>query len=288
MNIRALETLVQILTVESFSEVAEMRNMTLSAVSMQMKSLEHELDVELFDRQCRPPRLTPLGRKIAQQAQLILGERDSLTKMCQNSQELRGVYLLGFIQTASVRVLPKFLLIATQRAPNAAFQFTSGLSEDLSTQVAEGKLDAAVVTQVAEQAEGLNIQTLVEEELVIAVPQAYRHCDLASLQQQLKFIRFRPTTGIGRLVSSAIKDRENPPTNQLILNSIEGTLECVKLGLGFTVLPKPDVSRYRDERIATIASSGLFPNRHLALVTRSDRQTEHWRAYLFNLLREAI
>ena len=89
MNIRALETLVQISQVQSFSTAAEIRNMTLSAVSMQMKALEAELDVELFDRQSRPPRLTPLGRQVAVQARAILSERDGLTMLCQDTGESR-------------------------------------------------------------------------------------------------------------------------------------------------------------------------------------------------------
>ncbi len=284
MNIRALETLVQISQVHSFSTAAEIRNMTLSAVSMQMKALETELDVELFDRQSRPPRLTPLGRQVAVQARAILSERDGLTMLCQDKQSLTGRFVIGFIQTASVRILPRFLENTRAKAPNAAFQFTAGLSETLSDFVAEGRLDAAVVTQVDQDAKHLCFQRISTEEMVMALPKAYADIDDKALGSDLPFIRFRPTTGIGRLITSALSKSSNKPEQQIILDSIEGTLECVKRGLGYTVLPKPDVERYFDDRLVMRSVRDQYPSRNLVLVTRNDKQTDTWRDPLFALM----
>ena len=285
MNIRALETLVQLLVQPSFSAVAEARNMTLSAVSMQMKALEKELNAALFDRQSRPPRLTPLGRKVAQQAQAVLAERDDLQSLCQSDQGLTGQFLIGFIQTASVRVLPRFLANARAQAPHATFQFAAGLSETLSDDVAEGRLDAAVVTQVEREVAHLRFQRLATEEMVMALPASHANLDPKALSAALPFIRFRPSSGIGRLISTALAKAEHQPAQQLILDSIEGTLECVKLGLGYTVLPEPDVARYADARIVSRSVQGDYPGRDLVLVTRDDKTSEKWRAEVFGLMK---
>jgi DNA-binding transcriptional LysR family regulator len=284
MNIRALETLTHILTTQSFSAVAEIRNMTLSAVSMQMKSLETELDVQLFDRQSRPPRLTPLGRQVAIQAREILSARDNLRVLCQGEQSVTGQFLIGFIQTASVKILPRFLENSRHKATKATFQFSSGLSETLTDSVAEGRLDAAVVTRVDQDIDQLCFQSLATEEMVMVLPKAYSRADDKTLTSDLPFIRFRPTTGIGRLITSALSYSENKPQQQLILDSIEGTLECVKRGLGYTVLPKPDVERYWDDRLVMRSASDKYPSRDLALVTRNDRQADVWRDALFSLM----
>ena len=285
MNIRALETLVQLLSQPSFSAVAEARNMTLSAVSMQMKALEKELEAELFDRKSRPPRLTPLGRKVAEQAQAVLAERDDLQSLCQSDQGLTGQFLIGFIQTASVRVLPRFLANARAHAPLATFQFAAGLSETLSDDVAEGRLDAAVVTQVDREVAHLRFQRLATEEMVMALPASHSELDAEALSAALPFIRFRPTSGIGRLISTALTNAQHIPAQQLILDSIEGTLECVKLGLGYTVLPEPDVARYADARLVTRSVQGAYPGRDLVLVTRDDKTSEKWRDEVFGLMK---
>lgn len=284
MNVRALETLVHLLGHPSFSAVAEARNMTLSAVSMQMKALEKELNAELFDRQSRPPRLTPLGRQVALQAQGVLAERDDLLSLCQSDHGLTGQFLIGFIQTASVRILPHFLANARRLAPKATFQFAAGLSETLSDDVAEGRLDAAVVTQVDQEVAHLKFQRLATEEMVMALPASHADDDLDTLSAALPFIRFRPSSGIGRLISTSIAKAKQKPDSQLILDSIEGTLECVKLGLGYTVLPAPDVARYADDRLVTRSVEGTYPGRDLVLVTRDDKTSGRWRDEVFGLM----
>ncbi|MEO1794512.1 MAG: LysR family transcriptional regulator, partial [Pseudomonadota bacterium] len=72
MNLRFLETLVTVADTGGFTPAAAASNRTLSAVSMQMKMLERDLDAELFDRTRRPPSLTPLGRRVADQARDVL------------------------------------------------------------------------------------------------------------------------------------------------------------------------------------------------------------------------
>ena len=74
MQTHLLKTLLKISQVQSFALAAEHLNMTLSAVSMQMKSLEEQLDASLFDRKFRPPKLTPLGLAVAEKAQAVVDE----------------------------------------------------------------------------------------------------------------------------------------------------------------------------------------------------------------------
>ena len=59
MDIRHLKTLVAIAESESFLAAAERVSLTPAAVSLQMKTLETQLNVALFDRSTRPPHLNP-------------------------------------------------------------------------------------------------------------------------------------------------------------------------------------------------------------------------------------
>ena len=88
--------------------------MTLSALSMQMKTLESQLGVALFDRAFRPPQLTPLGRQIAQQAGKVVAAQIELQHIAASPEPLSGHFRLGFIPSASVRLLPGFLQMLWQ------------------------------------------------------------------------------------------------------------------------------------------------------------------------------
>lgn len=102
MRTRLLETLVCIYRVQSFTRAAALQNMTLSALSMQMRTLEAELNAALFDRGFRPPQLTAVGRQIAVQAEELLKEEARIRSLCGSDNQLTGLYRLGFTQSAGV------------------------------------------------------------------------------------------------------------------------------------------------------------------------------------------
>ena len=83
--------------------------MTLSAVSTQIKTLEEELGVLLFDRAHRPPRLTPQGHAVCARAEDVLERETALVAECQTGGALAGRFRIGFVATASIRLLPDFL-----------------------------------------------------------------------------------------------------------------------------------------------------------------------------------
>lgn len=276
MQTRSLETLVRIEQVQSFSKAADLQNMTLSALSMQMKSLETRLDVRLFDRSFRPPKLTPLGRSIAVQAARILKEQDALTAMCGRYGELVGRFRLGLISSVSVRLLPKFLNLIRQDAPNASFELTTGLSEDLSEQVLQGLIDAAVMTSAPSPPKGLRFDAIAREEMAFAAPRQYADTAIEDLAQSLPFIHFRPTTGIGNLIADHVRRHTNKPRETIILDNLEASMEFVKEGLGYTLLPLPDIRRCADNRVHIFPESASTMYRELALVSRQDSSHVRW------------
>lgn len=280
MQIRSLETLVRIAQVTSFTEAAALQNMTLPALSMQMKALETELDAVLFDRGFRPPKLTPLGRQVAEQAKTVISQAQTLKNLCLSTDSLMGHFRLGFIQTASVRILPGFILSTQRLAPRATFQYSTALSETLTDQVLNNLQDAAVVTQVGSTDKFLRYDEISSEELALAVPAAYAETPISSLPEQLTFIHFRSTTGIGRLITSRMESLPIRPTQTLVLDGIESIMECVRRGIGYTILPLQDLMRHVDSDVFVHPAASSKLKRRLSLVTRQDQQTDLWRAQL--------
>lgn len=285
MRTRMLETLVKISQVESFSAAAQAQNMTLSALSMQMKALEAELNVTLFDRSFRPPSLTPLGRRIAAQAGDVIRAVETLQALSDDrANTLIGAFQLGFIQSASARILPKFLKLAQSRAPSATFRYRTNLSEVLTDQVEAGHIDAAIVTQVDRAPRGLHTDLIASEPMALAVPSDLGHLGPEQLGDALPFIHFRPSTGIGSLIAGAIDRGLLTPRQTLQLDGIEACMECVKEGAGYTMLPLPDIRRYADTRVQVVEGTLAGLTRNLILLTRDDIQSDKWRPRLLALL----
>lgn len=254
--------------VGSFAEAARRLNMTLSAVSMQMKALEQDLDVTLFDRSQRPPRLTAKGREIVGHARAVVEAEHALLKASRPEGRLRGVFHIGFVLSASVRLLPGFLTLARATMPDVRFEVETGLSADLERKIVDGQLDLAVLTVGGKNTELLDVTVLQTEPLVYGLPQESVRRSTRWFMDTLPFLHFAPTSGIGRLISSHIAGLEPPPSRTIVLDGMEAIVECVKQGIGFTILPRPDIERYADHAVATRPVSRHELSRDLVLVAR--------------------
>ncbi len=268
MQTRSLNTFVRIAQIGSFARVAEELNTTLSTVSMQMKTLEENLGVALFDRTYRPPTLTPLGRTVAKHAASVAAAEAQLLNACGSVDELSGTWRIGFVATASVRLLPRFLTRAAQVAPGAEFELETALSEVLGSRVLTGQLDAAIVTASGEPQAGIHYSLLRKEKLVYAIPSGFDNLAIANLPDHLQFIQFNPSSGIGKLIAAHIRHlRPTSNSEPILLDSVEAIMECVNAGLGFTLLSEPDIRRYADEAVRIVDPEDANLSRRLVLAT---------------------
>lgn len=287
MHTRALKTFLHIVRAGSFIRAADEMNTTLSTVSMQIRSLENNLRVILFDREFRPPRVTPLGQQIAEYAQEIIDAEKRLIAACEFTEELSGVFSIGFIATASVRLLPSFLAKARNSAPNASFRFETALSEVLEERVLSGHLEAAVVTASKAPPIGLVYTSLRSEQLVYAFPPGCYDQSIEMIEDQFSFLQFNPGSGIGKSIESLQRKKSKQPTNHtIVLDSVEAIMECVNQGLGFTLLAKPDVQRYASKGVTLVETEGSEFVRDVVLVTREsfEVKTRNLIADLFHIL----
>jgi len=281
MNLRALENLYRIHQLGSFTRVAELAHVTLSALSMQMKALEAELGAELFDRSHRPPRLTPLGRLIAEQAHRVADAQAGLRDLCAAGQGLTGHFRIGFTGSACLQILPGLLELAERDWPGARFEFSSGLSEDLCARVRADTLDAAVVTEVRGAMGGVHPALLLEEPMVLI--HAARH----ESEEGLPFLHFQPRSGIGVLISDFLDDLQIRPDRSIQMDNIEAIIACVARGTGFSLLPLRSVQASGE----TIRIRDLPPDhfrRRVVLITpqreRNVQQREILQAAILEVL----
>ena len=287
MQTRHLKTLVQIARVESFATAANQLNMTLSTLSMQMKTLEEELQVSMFDRSHRPPKLTPIGREIADKAQIVLDAENALLESSHDTKGLAGNYHLGFVATASVRLLPLFLKNAKIKAPKANFDLETALSETLEERVLSGQLDAAILTASKQAETGLKYDVLREETLVYALPANHSKLSIEETALELPFLQFNPSSGIGKVIANhvrklTLKSKKQP----IVLDSVEAIMECVNEGLGFTLLAEPDIKRYANETVSIAPTSGKTLSRQLVLATAVKEGGEDMAGNLVELFEE--
>src|SRR4029453_4874158 len=114
MDVKTLYTLVAIADRGSFAEAGNAIGLSISAVSMQMRALEEELGMTLFDRSRRPPMLTDAGLALTNRARDLLTHWESMSAALKRDAA-GGVLKLGTVHTCVSGVLPLALKYMQQQ-----------------------------------------------------------------------------------------------------------------------------------------------------------------------------
>ena len=114
MELREIETFLAIVEEGTFSKAAEKLGYSQSAVTVQIKQLEHELGARLFDRVPRGAVLTEQGRAFAFHANEIAGAaraaKASVASSQAATQDIVGVLRLGSVESVATAILPEILV----------------------------------------------------------------------------------------------------------------------------------------------------------------------------------
>ena len=107
MNLRDLKYLVALADHRHFGKAAEASFVSQPTLSTQIKKLEEELGVQLFERAPRKVMLTPIGREVVARARGIVGEVESMRDLARRSQDPEsGTLRLGAFPTLAPYYFP--------------------------------------------------------------------------------------------------------------------------------------------------------------------------------------
>lgn len=141
MEIRQLQTFVQAAQLESFSKTAEMLGYSQSAITVQMRLLETELNTRLFDRMGKRVVLTPQGREFLKSANKILYEVNKASKSMNEDRELTNPLHVGTIESLCTAKFPRLLIEFHSLHPRVNLQITVDSPEKLIRMMEHNELD---------------------------------------------------------------------------------------------------------------------------------------------------
>lgn len=141
MEIRQLQTFVQAAQLESFSKTAEMLGYSQSAITVQMRLLETELNTRLFDRMGKRVVLTSQGREFLKSANKILYEVNKASKSMNEGRELTNPLHVGTIESLCTAKFPRILSEFHSLHPRVNLQITVDSPEKLIRMMEHNELD---------------------------------------------------------------------------------------------------------------------------------------------------
>ena len=172
MDIRTLYTLIAIADCGSFAEAGNRIGLSLSAVSMQVRALEEELEIAIFDRSRRPPVLTDAGLALVHRARDLIAHWESMSAALKKGTGA-GLLKLGSVHTCASGV-PLALRHLQKQGHGLEVHVTTGLTHDLERAVHHRQLDVAIVTEPEVPRSDLDFLPFVDEQLVVIAHRSVR------------------------------------------------------------------------------------------------------------------
>ena len=241
MEIRHLHTLVTVAEADSFADAAELLFITPAAVSQQIRQLEEELGLPLFDRSLRPPRLNANGENLLDRARKLVEQFNDFKSSAAEST-IRGRLSIGSINGITSTLLPDTLRSLRRRYPEVRIRIEEGPSQVLVRRVMREELDAAIVSDVMQLPDYMESLPIFSEPLVV----------IASLKKNPKtwrealetdhFLRLNRNAGLGILIDKSLKQLHVHVDESMELDSTDSIVHMTLAGLGSGIVPMGRVS----------------------------------------------
>jgi LysR family transcriptional regulator, hydrogen peroxide-inducible genes activator len=181
MNLRDLTYLIALADHRHFGRAASACFISQPTLSTQIRKLEEELGVALFERTPRKVMLTPVGMDIAERARRIVSDVEQMKEAARRSQKPEaGTVRLGIFPTLGPYLLPHVIPGIRERFPELQLLLVEEKSDLLLARLRDGRLDAALLAEPVHD-DQLHAEFLFEEPFLLAVPQQHPFAQRGSL-----------------------------------------------------------------------------------------------------------
>lgn len=146
MTIQQLEYVVALDTYRHFVTAANKCFVTQPTITLQVRKLEDEIGVQIFDRTKTPLQVTAAGELIVMKARSILQEVNQLKQMVNDEKEsLKGDFKVGIIPTIAPYIIPSFYGDFVHKYPDTHLDIEEMQSERIIEQLSKGDLDIGIL-----------------------------------------------------------------------------------------------------------------------------------------------
>ncbi|MDX6456540.1 MAG: LysR family transcriptional regulator, hydrogen peroxide-inducible s activator, partial [Acidobacteriaceae bacterium] len=170
MNLQDLRYIAAVSALRHFGRAAEACHVSQPTLSSQIRKLEEELGVALFERTNKRVEPTPAGERILEHANRVLEEVGQIEAIAKAAHDpMRGPFRLGVLPTLAPYLMPLILQPLQTEYPGLSIEIWEDGTQRLVDMVRNHRLDAALLATLVEEPE-LSELLLFDEPLIAALP----------------------------------------------------------------------------------------------------------------------
>jgi DNA-binding transcriptional LysR family regulator len=291
MDITQLKAFVTVAREGNLTRAAERLFVTQPAVSLQIKSLQNSLNVQLFTRTASGMTLTNNGVKLLHHAEQVLASVEELRQAAASLyQNLSGELAIGTILDPQFIRLGDFLKRLVETYPQLSTRLQQGMSGSVLQQIRNGMLDVGFY--LGQPPEDLKVPvytlTLTYFKYNVVAPSGWENRvkgkDWPALAQ-LPWVWTPPESAHNRLLSKVFAEHHIMPNKVALVDQEPSMLDLVKSGVGLTLAR--DTTALREALThGLVIADAVSVSTELSFITLEKRKNEAMIAAAFAMLKQ--
>jgi LysR family transcriptional regulator, hydrogen peroxide-inducible genes activator len=254
-----------------FGRAAEACAISQPALSMQIKEMEETLGGVLLERGARQVGLTKFGEGIARRVRDILRSVDELKDFARASRDrLAGRLRIGMIPTIAPYLLPTVIGNLARLHPELDIHVRETLTQKLIQELAEGRLDTAIVALPVSEPSLAEV-ALFSENFLLVRPGEDEGTPVPSSEalREMRLLLLEEGHCFRDQALSFCNMQSSPPREVLDANSLSTLVQMVSAGIGVTLIPEMAVAVETRRALVSVARfKNPQPSRTIGMVWR--------------------
>ena len=287
MELRQLRYFVAVAEELHFRRAAERLYVAQPAVSEQVRKLERDLGVQLFERTHRSVSLTDAGAALLDEARGVLRLTEVARQAAVGANERATMRLrVGYLPDTLPAAVPRALSRLAASLPAVQVDLETALAWRLVDDVRRGRLDAAI-TSLPAPANGLRSMPLGEQGAVVALPAAHPH----AIEPEIAIERLAPERIVvlpyeanpafrNAVVALCHAEGLAPTFIEVAEPRVEHALLAVVGGTGPAILPESVSERYATPGLRFVPLAGAGASFQTVALTHADHGSLATAAFL--------
>ena len=251
MELRHIRSFLSIAETLHFGRTAELIHISQPALSLQIRALEEEVGVRLFERNRRKTTLTAAGAAFRDDAAAALSQLEQATRRAKSAANGKlGLLRIGFVSTAGSEIVPDIVRQFRQLNPAVEFSLRNILTAEQVHMLETGSLDIGFLRVPIGEHSALDIVVVHREPFVLVVPSSHKLAKRKRVRLRevagQDFVMYERTyaPGFHDLMVGILRDAGIVPNVTQTAVEIPTLLSLVASGMGITIMPASVVKHY--------------------------------------------
>jgi DNA-binding transcriptional LysR family regulator len=250
------------------------------ALSLQIRALEEEVGVRLFERNRRKTTLTAAGSAFRDDAAAALSQLGQAIRRARLAASGKlGLLRIGFVSTAGSEIVPNIVRQFRKSNPEVDFSLRNILTAEQVQMLETGSLDVGFLRMPVGEDSALDVVTVHREPFVLVVPSSHKLAKRKRVRLRevagQDFVMYERTyaPGFHDLMFGILRDAGIVPNVTQTAVEIPTLISLVASGMGITIMPASVVKHY----VASVVACGILdriPTTEIALAVSKQFRTE--------------